>query len=249
MLSRYLIIAACLASVTAQAQETTGSGIAFEFGVGSAFEPDYFGDDNRRLRAAVNARLERFQIRGFEIGGEETLGFGFEPSFNAIPGRSADDFSELSGLDDVDFSLEMGGGFAFRAPGYDVFAALRYGVIGHGGWVADVGADLVLRPQPAVVVRVGPRLQLADDRYVDTYFGVTGSESAASQFSAFDPDGGLTRIGAEAEAIYSHNDNWSVITQITYSGLQGDAADSPIVRDTNQLAAGIYLSRRFVLGF
>ena len=94
---------------------------------------------------------------------------------------------------------------------------------------------------------VGPRVYLASDDYMDTYFGVTAAEAATSGLPAFDPDGGVKGVGVEAEARYALTRHWAIRGKAGYERLLGDAADSPISRagSRDQFNAALGLTYRF----
>lgn len=249
MLIRALFIITLLfAPMTAMAQEQ-GNGITFRVGLGPLFRPGYFGDDDYSPALRGKFRVERLRFGSVTTGGKSDLGLGFGGSVRFIGSRTAEKFEELEGLDDIDFSLEFGGGLEYIAPHYEAFAKLRYGVIGHGAFVAELGTDVFFRPTDHLTIKAGPRLLVGDDNYADTYFGVTAAESAASSFDAFDAQAGLMTVGLQAEAVYAINETWDVIGIVAYEQLQGDAADSPITASDDQLSARLVMTRRVTFGF
>lgn len=240
-----LLITTPLAAV---AQEQT-NGVEFRLGLGPSLSPGYFGDDDLDLGVSPKFQLESLRFGGRSFGGDASYGLGFGGSFRVIGARDADEFEELEGLDDVDFALELGGGLEFNAPNYEIFAKLRYGVIGHEAFVAEVGSDIYYRPTDQLTFKAGPRLLLGDDDYAETYFGVSAAESGASSFDAFDASGGIISAGAKAEATYALNNDWEVIGTLRYEQLRDDAADSPITENDDQFSGSIVLTRRITFGF
>lgn len=226
-----------------------GNGITFRFGLGPSFQPGYFGDEDFEPGVGAEFELERLRLGGLSLGGNESFGLGFGGSVRIVGGRSADDFEELAGLDDVDPSLELGGGLEFTAPDYEVFAKVRYGVIGHESFVAELGGDLFYRPTSQWTLQAGPRILLGDDDYAQTYFGVSEAEALASAFDRFDASGGLISVGAEAGATYAISDNWEVVGTLRYEQLRDDAADSPISQSDDMVSGSIVLTRRITFGF
>ncbi len=233
----------------------SGPALGFTLRGGVASTPTYFGSDNNDASPDLGFELNYLRLGGFTIGDPDPLyrpnGFGVTGSFRYISERSASDDPELAGLDDVDASLELGGGLRYATDAYQVYGTVRYGVIGHEAFVGELGADVFLRPSDRLTLRAGPRAFFGDSDYAATYFGVTAAEAAApgSTFAAYAPSGGLLSAGVELGAGYRINDNWGVDAAIRYDHLQNDAANSPITRDDDQLSARIGLTRRFRLGF
>ena len=249
MLQRTLLATFLISSPLAVTAQEQANGIEFRFGLGPSLKPGYFGDDDIDTGAAAKFELERLQLGGLALGGGGDYGFGLGGSVRIVGARSADDFSELEGLDDIDASLEIGGGLEFTAPNYDLFAKIRYGVVGHESFVAELGSDLYYRPSDQLTIKAGPRILLGDDDFAQTYFGVTEAEEDASIFDAFDARGGIISAGATAEATYAINDDWEVVGALQYDQLRADAADSPITQSDDQFSGSIVLTRKIKFGF
>lgn len=132
-----------------------------------------------------------------------------------------------------------------------MFGDLRYGFIGHNGWVGQLGGDVISRPAKGLTLTLGPRLDYGDNKFMDAYFGVTPGEAASSQFTAYDPGGGIVSAGIEAAAIYQIDGRWGLQGKVTWNHLQGDAAGSPITRlgSGDQYKVQLTLTRRISIDF
>ena len=221
-------------------------------------EPTYFGSDSTELRLSPEIEINRLKFGPLDLGGgEDSDGFGFRGGFRFVDERTSDDGTELTGLNDIDFALEIGGGVEFsdipdgvtETWGNYAFAEVRYGVIGHESFVAEVGADLIYAPNSQLAFRVGPRIFGGDDDYTATYFGVTADEAAASAFNAFDATGGVLSRGVSARVNYELNENWGIEGAVTYEEFLNDAADSPIVQGGSAEQTSISLSVTRALEF
>jgi outer membrane scaffolding protein for murein synthesis (MipA/OmpV family) len=245
MLQRIILaVLAAAAPLSAMAQDNT-NGLSFRFGLGPSFAPEYFGSEDVASGVGAKFQLERLQFGGLSLGGSDDYGLGATGSFRFIGARNADDFDALAGLEDIDASLEIGGGLEFTTPDYDVFAVVRYGVVGHESFVAELGSNVYYRPTDQLTFKAGPRLLVGDDDYTQTYFGVDGAVSLAD----YAAQGGLISAGAMAEATYAINDDWEVIGTLQYDQLRSDAANSPITQSDDQISGSIVLTRRITFGF
>jgi outer membrane scaffolding protein for murein synthesis (MipA/OmpV family) len=244
-----------LLAVPAVAEPAGGPDLVFTLGGGAKVQPEYFGSDDYRLGPTGSFRLDyaRLGARSFgsPVPGAAPTGFGIGGSFRYIRAREADDHDELAGLDDIDPALELGVSLNYRAPSFEAFADLRYGVVGHESLVGELGADLVARPEDRLELSIGPRLFFGSDGYADSYFGVDPDEAAASRLSAHEAGGGLLSAGIELGARYRINDSWGIEGSVSWDRLQNDAADSPITEQgaDEQFGARIGLTRRFNLEF
>ncbi|MBM2577374.1 MipA/OmpV family protein [Jannaschia sp. Os4] len=249
---RLLATAAALA-IAAPAAAQEGPALSFTLKGGVTAAPEYFGADDVEAGPLLGFSLQAARLGPLEFGNPDPLyrpqGFGVIGSVRYIGERTAGDADELAGTDDVDATLELGAGLRYATDDWQAYGALRYGIGGHETWVGELGADVFARPTDRLTLRAGPRALFGTDDYAATYFGVTAAESAASGLAAFDPDGGLISTGAEFGAGYRLGGGWGIDAAIRYERLRGDAKDSPITLDDEQVSASIGVTRRFTFGF
>ncbi|UWQ22766.1 MipA/OmpV family protein [Jannaschia sp. W003] len=234
-------------------QGTGGPALGFTLRGGVQSTPKYFGAESNEVGPDLGAELNYLNLGPLSFGDPDPLyrpeGFGVTGSFRFVDERSASDDAALAGLDEVDSAIELGAGVRYAAPSYEVFGAVRYGVTGHETFVGELGADVFSRPTDRLTLRAGPRALFGTDDYADTYFGVTPAESATSGLATYDPSGGLISAGVELGAGYRLSDSWGVDATVRYDVLTGDAGDSPVVLDQDQVSASIGVTRRFTFGF
>lgn len=164
---------------------------------------------------------------GFALVRTERLRIG--PSFNVEGERKARDHAELTGLNDVPWTFE-GGAFVEYWPTSMIRtrAEVRRGFNGHEGLIANLAADVVLEPDDRWRFTLGPRIALADDTYLNAYFGVSAAEAVTSGLRAFDPKGGLYSAGVAGSARYRWSPTWATLGYVQVDQLLGDAEKSPI---------------------
>lgn len=66
-----------------------------------------------------------------------------------------------------------------------------------------------------------------------TFFGVEATPDMG--VGAYQPEAGLKNLSLSLIASYQHTERWSTIWLTSVNQYQGDAADSPLVRDTGAL--------------
>ncbi|WP_323765086.1 MipA/OmpV family protein [Marinovum sp.] len=218
--------------------------LAFELGGGLAYAPAYEGSDEYSSTPSFQGSLQSLGFGSMALGGGDATGFGIAPSFGYVGARDSSDYDELKGMDDVDWTVEVGLKAKYTWDSAEVSAAVRKGFNGHEGVVADLAADAILRPDARTTIRVGPRLSLANDEYADTYFSVP---AAARNLSAYSAEGGLKSVGAEISARRELTDIWSIEGSLGYERLTNDFEDSPVTRagSRDQVRVGVSLIRQF----
>ncbi|WP_073327711.1 MipA/OmpV family protein [Wenxinia saemankumensis] len=249
---RPILLAALVLPAAAGAQET-GNRIVFQLGGGAASVPGYFGSPETEIVPDLAFSFAYARLGGFEFGDPDPYarasGLGFGASFRVVPERTARDYPELAGLDDLEQAVELGGQVSYAGPGFEAFAALRYGVTGHEALVGEVGLDAVLRPQEDLELTLGPRVVYGSDDYADYYFGISAAEAAASGVDAFAAGAGIVSAGIAFGMEYRLAPAWSLYGTARYDQLQGDAADSPITFDDEQVSVSLGITRTFDLRF
>jgi outer membrane scaffolding protein for murein synthesis (MipA/OmpV family) len=215
---------------------------------GVQVSPAYLGSDDYEVGPDLAARLDYIRFpNGFDFGSGRTVGFrsgwGLRGSARYLGERDADDHDVIQGLDDVDWSFELGLGVGYEQRNWRAFTDVRYGVIGHNAWVGEIGADGIAYPVEGLTLTLGPRLSFGTDRFAETYFGITPTESDASGLPEFNASGGLLGAGMELGARYRFNERWGVEGAASWNRLVNDAADSPVTEtgsaDQYELRLGI----------
>jgi len=197
-----------------------------------------------RVRRAGTADRFRSPRDGASISLYDTGRFNAGPTLKFRLPRKESVSSDLRGLGDIDWAVEVGLFAEYWA--YDwlrMRAELRQGMGGHRGLVGDLSADVVVPVAPKLTLSGGPRATIASDKATDPYFGITATQAAASGLPVYDAGGGLRSVGAGAQAKYAFTPRWAGHMFIEYERLTGDAADSPLVslrgsRDQIQLGIG-----------
>ena len=220
-------------------------------GLGAQSAPAYFGAKEQALGPTGSFALNRLSFGPLSVDGGARTGFGVHGGFRYIAPRSAADYAALTGLNDVPAAVELGGGIDYATDDYRLYADVRYGVVGHESFVAEMGGDVYYRPSDALTFSAGPRIFFGDDSYAETYFGVTPTESLASggALTAFDAQGGLLSTGVEGAVTYQVTDSWGVTGSVSYDQLRADAAASPISGTDDQFSASIMVTRTVTFGF
>lgn len=178
-----------------------------------------------------------------EDGPEYALGI----AVGYAEGRDESDArAELDGLGDIDGAAEVVL-FAESEIGFiEVELELAKALGGHDGLTAELSAGVDAPVTDRLFVGVAPFITYADEKYTQSFYGVSASQAANSAtYSRYDAGGGFENYGVELEENYQITQNWSATTSVSYTRLLGDAKDSPIVDNKGFFSAGVGLAFRF----
>ncbi|WP_162146117.1 MipA/OmpV family protein [Inquilinus limosus] len=229
----------------------SGGDWTFVLGAGARIGPSYEGSDHFSVTpgpfVSVNWRDRIFLDMEYGLGVNvvrtEALRLGL--SIDMAPGRDEDDDDHLKGLGDIDAA----------ARGH-VFGSYSFGMVQLGLDIAkDFGGSEGLQIRPGVSVKVplseswtlssGLSATWADDDYMQTFFGVSPSQSRRSGLERFDAGAGFKSLDFRVGLNWQISESWVAITSVNVGVLLGDAADSPITQSEVQPSVGLALGYRF----
>lgn len=146
---------------------------------------------------------------------------------------SGDD--RLKGMGEIDFSLGFRGFAAWRLGPVELNAsATKFDGKQNDGLLATLGLSAPLPLGQKLMIIPSIRATWADDKYTQTYFGVTSLQASRSIFPRFDAHSGLQDVRANVNMIYRFNRHWFVGANVGVSQMMGDSAKSPIsISDTS----------------
>lgn len=224
-------------------------------GLGPEYRPDYFGSDDYHWipDPEVYVKFRNFVFLdndGADIALFGFSGFSFGPSFRVVGNRKESDNIALTGLGDIDYTAEVGGFAATKfVDRFLVRFKVRKGIAGgHDGLIVDAAGTALLFRNGRVSTSVSANASWIGERYADTYFSVTPSQSLASGLPVYDAPSGMRDIGGSFNAYINIGKRWSLNPYVTYTYIFDDIAATPIISlygDRNQYRAGFHLMREF----
>ncbi|MEL6213526.1 MAG: MipA/OmpV family protein [Pseudomonadota bacterium] len=233
----------------------TPSSTDLSLGVGPVYQPDYFGSDDYEFEADPQVYVKFRNFVFFDNDGADLAlfgfsGFSFGPSLRIVGDRREDENPILEGLGDVGATVELGGFAAttFRDR-FSVRFKVRRGIAtGHRGLIVDASSTALLFRYGRFSTSVTAQTSWIGDRYADTYFSVTPTQSAASGLNVFDADRGFRDIGGSLNAYINVGKRWSLNPYFTYNYIFDGIAETPIIADfgdRHQYTVGFHIQRQF----
>lgn len=244
-----LLAAATVAPVVATpaaAQTMGGYTFSTDIGLGVKYGPSYMGSDEQENSPWIILRNTTLTRPGESA--EDKDGFSFGPSFDYVGRRDSGDGERLQGMDKVKAAGELGLKLGYGQGPARGYVAVRKGFGGHHGVVGEFGASYQVEAGERLTLVGKAEAQYGNRDFTDTYFGVDQNEVRPDR-RAYTPGGGLYGVSVGLEARYSLTENTSLLGEVQYTRLLGDAADSPIVDSKGQPVLKLGIVRHFDFRF
>lgn len=246
-----------LAAAPAFAQfggEPPGKGMSQDLeasvGLGVASGPSYLGSDQRRTRAlpVLNLHWRSGWFAGvggvgYRFGGREPLTGGLKVSFD--PGRKESDSPYLSGMGDIKSRPELVGFADYRLlPFLSIGGAMKYGSGNdHRGLLGELSLRGFVPISERQRVMLGITATAANQKAMQSRFGVTEDQSSTSGYAVYSPSSGMRDLTFTAGYTLEVTPQTMIMVNLSSTSLLNEAKDSPLTRITTSaraMAAMVY---------
>ena len=231
-------------------------------GISGLISSEYLGSDQTETQVFPYLSLEN--VKGFDFFGttlsyrliETGTGEGLRawslragPSIGWQSGRDSDDSPTLTGFEDIDGSLPIGG--YIRSTVGPVGLRLDAGqdvIGGHDGLRVDASIGTFL-PLGKLFIRPSISAHWADNTHNESFFGVSANQAAASGLTQFDASSGIYGYSAGILSWVEFNEKYALTFIGNYRWFTDEATDSPILNAADGSNEGFFaalsLSRKF----
>jgi len=219
-------------------------------GAGGIYEPEYEGSGDFKVQPVpfvVFSYGEWLEIdpTGVTVTALQHEGFALAAKVGYEGGRDEDDADRLEGLGDIDFAATVGAKASYNWNGFEIYASIDQTISGSESLIGTFGAEYQAPVTERLILGAGVEAVVANDKHMESYFGVTAAQAARSGLAEYKAEAGLKRVNVSASAIYMLNENWLVRGEAGVGFLTGDAADSPIVEEKTQPSASLFVGYKF----
>lgn len=226
--------------------EFSGKDWTVRVGAGGGFVPDYNGSNQYELKG-----LPIFQVRYKDDIWIDPLGVRVKVwnmdccrllvQANIASGRSPDKDSRVALLPDFSTGGELG--FTFEGQLAQFFAfrlrARQEVAGGHGGTSFSASVGSIIRIQNyEFIPEIGTEWRSND--YMDAYYGIPASATAATGYAAYDPSGGLEDVTFRLTSRYEFDENWQLIMRGEAGFLLSEAKNTPFVQQDGDSFQGLF---------
>jgi outer membrane protein len=238
----------------------------FEGAVGLilAYKPAFSGSSDRQLKPELAGFLRWGRITvsgagGFTTRSQDDVERGLDAlllrrpglrvnlALRFDPGRRESESEDLEGMGEIRATVRARLGLSWEpAPRWGVSLASSFDVLDRvGGYTVSVGLSRRFDLGPHQRLVLAASLTGAGDRYLQTWYGVTPAQSAASGYAVYDAPEGLRDVSLLATWRNDFNERWAGFASVGASRLLGPAADSPLTRQRQSGTLSLGLARRF----
>jgi outer membrane protein len=246
--------------------EVAGTGAGF-VGLGVTYKPDYEGSDDyeggiapfgrynwasgRYISLAGTAGTERAaRVKGNILRKEGRDGLELGPVLQYRLKRDDDvDNKKVSKMKEVDAATEAGAFIGFTSGNFSFDVTYATDVSSeHDGSLLYFNGGYRIPVNDKFDMKLGAHVTWADDDYMDTYFGVSGGDSARSGLKKYTASSGIKDAGISVTGFYRFNQSWGVAGLLGYTQMLNDAEDSPLVNnvgDETQMKAVVAVTYSF----
>jgi len=227
-------------------------------GAGVMMRPTYDGSDRYRARplpylsvnwrdtltldqSGLNAQLRRQKYR---IGLGLTFDGGREEQDTGGIFASGDD--RLLGMGNIDFALGVRGFAAWQIGPVELSAqVIKFTGAQNDGLLGRAGLSLPMPLGQAVMLIPSISVGWANDKYMQTFFGVTALQASRSTFTQFNAGSGFQDARAGVNMVYSFHRNWFANFNVGVTQLLDDSAASPISLADTSVTGIVLVGYRF----
>ena len=237
------VVLALLATPVLAEEQRQGN--VLTLGGGVDVGPRYSGSDKIRVSAAQV--VDYSMANGFFIGTTRGIGYGnnvgnldYSAALSYRTGRKDKDVSsdsissgsdELRGMGEIKGSAIIVPGLGYKVTDWlnlqlqaEVPVSER-----ENGEAVHFGLSSPLYTSPTNAVMLALTGSWGSDKYMQTYYGVSAAQSAASGFARHDAGAGIYAWSMNLDWTHKLTSRWSVLASAGVTQLTGDASDSPIV--------------------
>lgn len=232
------IIFSSLAGGLLLCQAALAADYTTSLGLGVGMAPDYEGSEDYTAVPLVLARIgwgdgDYVMLKGTQLKWNlwnDQIEFG--PLLQYRMGRDDVENNQIDAMDEIDAATEAGFFVTGRSGPWSATFDFAADVSGeHDGYLVTLGGSYRQTVSEIFKITYGISTTYASDNYMDTYFSVDVSNRGTSTLTSYTADGGFKDVGLNVAADYEFSEKWSIVGNLGYKYLMGDAADSPIVDD------------------
>jgi outer membrane protein len=209
-------------------------------GAGAVLRPTYEGSDRYivspvpyanvtwrdTISLGMNGLSAYWRHDNLRVGGGLTFDSGRQQNTGAF--HQGDD--RLLGMGDIPAALGVKGFADYKLGLVNLNASItKFTANGNDGVLVNFGVALPYKLTDTTTVTARVSADWADQNYMQTYFGVTPTQSQNSGYSQYNAGAGIKDVGIGLGLTHRFDEHWLLAVDARVTRLTGDAENSPIV--------------------
>jgi outer membrane protein len=187
-------------------------------------------------------------FEGLGIKVIDTDAFTLKAAIGFASGRDEDDDEIFSGTGDIDDTAKFSLGAEYKVGRFEPFVKVSKYLGATDGMQAEFGVGTTLKfgdsyASPMLKLKVAA--EYSDEDHTQGYFGINTKQSFDSGLTVYTPSAGVSSMSAGATYIHPFSGRWATTVNLKLSQMLGDAADSPLVLEENQVSGGVFVTYTF----
>ena len=213
--------------------------------------PSYEGSDKYKIMPGgfldIRFRDIAFISTGEGIGVNLLRGMTYRAGISAgyDLGRKNNDDEGIKGLGELSPAPEIKAFAQVFIMPVALTVDVRRAIGGHNGWIGDFGFYMPLSGSTSFVLFAGPSITIADRTYMDSYFGVSQTQSVKSKLPEYKANACMKNVNFGITTLYYLTEKIFFISEAAYERLLFDAADSPVSKKDDQFTADLSIAYSF----
>lgn len=218
-------------------------------GGGLASVPRYEGSASNRLRFAPLLDVSDGHFFagtsrgiGYNFSHDKTLQYGARITLAPYRKQSVD--VRLNGMGDISYAAEVGGFLDARFSPWYVTSSIATSK--HGAHM-ELGGGYDMQLSEADKLRTGLELDWANGKYMQTYFGVSAAQAAASGgvLTAYNASSGIKDYALKLNWMHSYSKEWFSNAGVTFRQLANGAKNSPLTQRNSMSTVSFVVGYNF----
>lgn len=218
-------------------------------GGGLASVPRYEGASKNRLRFAPLLEISDGHFFagtsrgiGYNFSDDNSLQYGARVTLAPYRRQSVD--VRLNGMGDIGYAAEVGGFLDARFSPWYVTSSIASS--SHGAHL-ELGGGYNMQLSEADKLRTGLEIDWANGKYMQTYFGVSAPQSAASGgvLTSYNASSGIKDYALKLNWMHSYSKEWFSNAGIIYKQLAGSAKNSPLTQRNSMSTVSFVVGYNF----
>jgi outer membrane scaffolding protein for murein synthesis (MipA/OmpV family) len=163
-------------------------------------------------------------------------------------GREEKDSELLTGTGDIDAGAKIQLSAEYEIGRLTPFVKVENHLSGAEGMQAELGVETMFRfgesyTSPMLILELSA--EYSNEDHMLGYYGISTEQSINTGLAVYTPEAGISAYSAGVTYIHPFAERWATTATAKFTTITGDAADSPLILEENQISGGFFVTYTF----